>query len=711
MANRLPEKLVQLRKHYGYSQGDIAEKVNVPVTEYIKWENGSTIPLIAQISYLAKFYGIQPDALVDNTKTIVFRQIQSVAETVDIPFLNEPVPDKEQTEPTEIFQPDEKEDTAPLEETRVIDTQQFAPTVANVIVDEPTKENDIPNEPEEQEDKKKITMGILAGAAALIVLIGALILFLNNKPKNTPVSLSGTNRLAVGDTYLLYIDKNGALQTKGSFAQTEKFSGSVQVSAYGSHAMGLRTDGTAVDTRNDSTVTSWDRLIMIAAGKDHSAALKKDGTVVCSGNTKACDVSSWKNIKAVYAGNGYTIGIKEDGTVVTSGTDYASNETSADKAVIGNNAMAVIRKDGTVAVYGASFDTSYWKNIEEAAIGNSFIVGVGSNGETFVADSDETRAFITDSWADIRYIAANGETVIAADRAGNLHGAGDNTYGLYNEAENPTPEITAPTEALPQVTDITFAETTANVTVRWNPSANAEYYSVSVEPELASPIPNTRSTSVSIPASALQSGQIYKVTVTAFPADANAWLPSEPVTVEYTYNAKTIQLDTPSNITCHVAENGMWHVSWDAVKNAGIYVFVLDGGEDAIISDNFIDLPVEEYNLIDNSTHNISVTALPADEASPYTGSEPAKVQLTFQLKHYTVTVSFNDPGNGSLELSLPAGSYVLKDLIKGELLPDGYVLSDPEKNVTIKGDTYLDVSVEPADPEQDGDLEGGGNG
>ena len=75
------------------------------------------------------------------------------------------------------------------------------------------------------------------------------------------------------------------------------------------------------------------------------------------------------------------------------------------------------------------------------------------------------------------------------------------------------------------------------------------------------------------------------------------------------------------------------------------------------------------------------------------------------------MTVSFNDPGNGSLELSLPAGSYVLKNLIKGELLPDGYVLSDPEKNVTIKGDTYLDVSVEPADPEQDGDLEGGGNG
>ena len=41
--NKLPEKLVLLRKHANLSQGDIASRLNVPVTEYMQWENGDLL--------------------------------------------------------------------------------------------------------------------------------------------------------------------------------------------------------------------------------------------------------------------------------------------------------------------------------------------------------------------------------------------------------------------------------------------------------------------------------------------------------------------------------------------------------------------------------------------------------------------------------------------------------------------------------------------
>ena len=41
--NCLPEKLSLMRKYYQLSLSDIAMKLNVPVTEYMNWENGNTL--------------------------------------------------------------------------------------------------------------------------------------------------------------------------------------------------------------------------------------------------------------------------------------------------------------------------------------------------------------------------------------------------------------------------------------------------------------------------------------------------------------------------------------------------------------------------------------------------------------------------------------------------------------------------------------------
>ena len=64
----------------------------------------------------------------------------------------------------------------------------------------------------------------------------------------------------------------------------------------------------------------------IAAGSYHSAALKKDGTVVTTKgpdnknlNAGQCDVSDWKDIVSLACSARQTIGLKKDGTVVAAG--------------------------------------------------------------------------------------------------------------------------------------------------------------------------------------------------------------------------------------------------------------------------------------------------------------------------------------------------------------------------------------------------------
>lgn len=63
----LKENLVMLRGIYGFSQEEIAEKINISRQAYAKWETGQTVPDIEKCQMLAAVYGITVDGLL-NTK-------------------------------------------------------------------------------------------------------------------------------------------------------------------------------------------------------------------------------------------------------------------------------------------------------------------------------------------------------------------------------------------------------------------------------------------------------------------------------------------------------------------------------------------------------------------------------------------------------------------------------------------------------------------
>ena len=62
----LRDNLIMLRKLNGFSQEQVAEKINISRQAYAKWESGATIPDIEKAALLAQLYGVSLDSL---TKT------------------------------------------------------------------------------------------------------------------------------------------------------------------------------------------------------------------------------------------------------------------------------------------------------------------------------------------------------------------------------------------------------------------------------------------------------------------------------------------------------------------------------------------------------------------------------------------------------------------------------------------------------------------
>lgn len=65
----LKENLIMLRNTHGFSQEEIAEKIDISRQAYAKWESGTTVPDIEKCKRLADIYGVTIDSLL-KTETI-----------------------------------------------------------------------------------------------------------------------------------------------------------------------------------------------------------------------------------------------------------------------------------------------------------------------------------------------------------------------------------------------------------------------------------------------------------------------------------------------------------------------------------------------------------------------------------------------------------------------------------------------------------------
>lgn len=76
---KLSDKIVQLRKVKGWSQEDLAEKLNVSRQAISRWENGTALPDSNNILQLSKLFNVTADYLLN----------EEYASDNDIPCLKE----------------------------------------------------------------------------------------------------------------------------------------------------------------------------------------------------------------------------------------------------------------------------------------------------------------------------------------------------------------------------------------------------------------------------------------------------------------------------------------------------------------------------------------------------------------------------------------------------------------------------------------------
>ena len=705
--NKLPEKLTLLRKYNQFSQTDVAGKLNVPVTEYMNWENGNCICRIDQLKILAEMFGVSIDALLDNNKTIVIPE-EELMKSAQIPSFSSNASEKTQQMSTlaeaGTIQMNTVADAA--QETKVI-TQQPLSSVAQA---EPQEKTVDPEEEEVQEEepvshrkaavrtdggKKKNTLIILGVIALLIIAAAAFLLLMGGFHS---VALSKENRLAAGDTWTMYVEQNGKITVRGELEGASSFSEGVQVSGYGSHAAALSDKGKVTDNRFSSEVSSWNKVDYIAAGKNHIVAVTDEGKVLCAGSEEACQVSSWNNIEKVYAGNETTVGITNDGQIKVAGNgEFLSSVTGISDISMSDNLAAYVRSDGTVAVSmlgsGNVLDTSSWVDVRNTAVGSDYVIGLTTDGSILCESADEEFKAEVTGWKNIRYLAASDRTAVAIDRSGNMHGAGDNSCNQY-ENQNKKDDENQEDEKLEAPKNITVTESTANVVIKWDTVENADSYVVSISD--IGELPETKNNQASLSASSFTDGETYSITITAKPKSSSKAKESS-TTMEYTYAAKKVQLTTPTGITASTDAKG-WTIQWGAVDHADYYEISLDGSQPQRANTN--SYIYDTSQIISVGNHTITIKAFSVN--STYTESEEGSgvVQYEPQLKTIPVMYiqgesTYVDSGNPTVDVYVGM-DYTYQDLDSmagGFAAASQRTLQDPTGTVHIY-DTTTSIQI-----------------
>lgn len=552
MVNRLPEKLLILRKHFGFSQQELADKMGVNVVEYMGWENGRAICNLAQFKRLATIFQISLDDMLKNSTDITLPNIgleDSIQipflkgegnESIDIPLMVQPQQSRVEPKTAQIQRVKEVEEATP--QPQPVKKQQATPekpvnTIHRIDVN-------AQNGKAKGKKPNKKMIGIIGGVIAIFILAVALFIFFNGKKDDGALNLrmSANNRLALADTFSVYVNDNGSVTATGRSIQFTGFQDIVQVSAHGDIAVGLKKDGTLVGTGSSSygqlDINNIKKAIDVSVGDKHTVAVLDDGTVACVGDnsTKACDVSEWKDIVDVEAGAGFTLGIDKNGDVKVAGNlsnaSAVEQQKNVSKITIGSSEIAFLNKSQTVTTLsytgGTATDVSAFKNITQIAVGKGFVVGLGNDGKVQIATTKEDMKKIVEAWTQIGSIAANDNTILAYTTSGILVGAGDNAYSLYQNTS-----VSGEVEKLPAVTNIQVTQDKTKVKITWDKVTGADYYEVKVNTNPEYTAKSVEGT-LSIDQSKFEDGQQYTITIIAS-SNTDKELNSEAATAQYTF--------------------------------------------------------------------------------------------------------------------------------------------------------------------------------
>jgi alpha-tubulin suppressor-like RCC1 family protein len=221
----------------------------------------------------------------------------------------------------------------------------------------------------------------------------------SSQPPAVPVAAqSGIVSVVAGAQHILALRADGVPTTwSGPFAtapasvlaipaaaQTDV----VAISAYGANSLALKRDGTVVPWGQNSSLNSSAQNLggnntAIALGASHVLALKAAGSVVSSGSAPNPPLEAASGVTAIAAGDGFSLALKTDGSVLAWG--YSSTlatvplaARSGVVAIAAGHAHAVaLRSDGTVVTWGSSIYSL--DTVPGSALGRAVAIAAGGN--------------------------------------------------------------------------------------------------------------------------------------------------------------------------------------------------------------------------------------------------------------------------------------------------------------------------------------------
>lgn len=212
---------------------------------------------------------------------------------------------------------------------------------------------------------------------------------------------------------------------KEEYPEVEEWKEIISISSSSNSVVGLKKDGTVVATGDNYegklNTQEWSKIVQVEAGVWGTFAVRENKTLVYAGklpeNQKEnFEKHQWNNLKAI-EGNWDLIGIDKDGNILSTIGDAFSKLTDIKQVALSNagDEIAFLDENGVATVYslyGDRFLEKTWTDIQQITYYYSNLILLDFEGKILTSDSF--------SEFNLRNIVAISGGA-AVDREGNLH--------------------------------------------------------------------------------------------------------------------------------------------------------------------------------------------------------------------------------------------------------------------------------------------------
>lgn len=212
---------------------------------------------------------------------------------------------------------------------------------------------------------------------------------------------------------------------KEEYPEVEEWKEIISISSSSNSVVGLKKDGTVVATGDNYegklNTQEWSKIVQVEAGVWGTFAVRENKTLIYAGklpeNQKEnFEKHQWNNLKAI-EGNWDLIGIDKDGNILSTIGDAFSKLTDIKQVALSNagDEIAFLDENGVATVYslyGDRFLEKTWTDIQQITYYYSNLILLDFEGKILTSDS-----FSEFNLKNI--VAISGGA--AVDREGNLH--------------------------------------------------------------------------------------------------------------------------------------------------------------------------------------------------------------------------------------------------------------------------------------------------